>query len=352
MLESLRQESEKLARSWMRHDQEALRDYLIADVEDPRLNVSSLISRQFLITALGGGRFQELMDHELRFAVAMNWLLGLTKRASGAEEFQAVRHGFQRGADDAEGIEIPRYLLKIFSALPASLPSLAPDSAPTSEPVPVVPNYLLEVLAQTRWQDGKAQFPAGALDTFQRLWRAILSHEPRPQPAPRVLEAACGSANDYRFLETFGLARLIDYTGFDLCEKNVLNARALFPMARFEVGNVFAIAAPDKSFDYVFAHDLFEHLSLEGLDAAVGELCRVARRGLCLGFFNLDERADHLVRPVEEYHWNTLSVDRLREAFEQRGFSVQVVHVGSFLRWATGCDRTHNENAYSFLLRA
>ena len=95
----------------------------------------------------------------------------------------------------------------------------------------------------------------------------------------RLLEPACGSANDYRYLAAFGIAGLLDYTGFDLCEKNVANARALFPRTRFEVGNVFEIAAADQAFALCFVHDLLEHLSPAGLERAVEELCR---RAVCL----------------------------------------------------------------------
>src|SRR5208283_193351 len=80
------------------------------------------------------------------------------------------------------------------------------------------------------------------------------------------------------------------------------NACALFPDASFAVGNVFEIAAPDKAYDLCFVHDLFEHLSLEGMQAAVKEVCRVTRQGLCVSFFNMDEIRDHQVRPVDDYH--------------------------------------------------
>jgi hypothetical protein len=41
---------------------------------------------------------------------------------------------------------------------------------------------------------------------------------------------------------------------------------------------------------------------------------------------------------------------RLRELFAVCGFTGQVLHIGTFLRRQTGCDQTHNPNAYSFLL--
>jgi SAM-dependent methyltransferase len=171
-------------------------------------------------------------------------------------------------------------------------------------------------------------------------------------PSPTVLEAACGSANDYRRLDSCGIAPLIDYSGFDLCEKNIANARALFPKARFQTGNVFSIDAVEKSFDLLFLHDLLEHLSVQGIEVAVREVCRVTRQAMCVGFFQMHEFPEHRVRPFEDYHWNTLSMERMRNLFRQQGFEAQVIHVSTFLRQQWGCDYTHNPNAYTFILRA
>jgi hypothetical protein len=113
---------------------------------------------------------------------------------------------------------------------------------------------------------------------------------------------------------------------------------------------VFDIAAPEQAFDLCVVHDLFEHLSLAGLRTAVKELCRVTRRAICVGFFQMDEMPEHRVRQVDEYHLNTLSMARTRELFADHGFAAQVIHIGSFLRESTGCTATHNPNAYTFLL--
>lgn len=339
MTPSLQQETEKLARSWMRHEQAELRNYLVADVEDPRLNVQSVMTRQFLITALCGDKFKRLMDEELRFAVAMNWLLDLTKRLSCAEEYASVLHALKHHADDAEGIEVPADIARTWASLPVDV-----DGVP-------VPNYIADFLGAASASQAASTVLGRVSGTMISLWQQVLSRESIPHPTPSVLEAACGSANDYRFLHDCGLGRLVDYTGFDLCEKNVANARAMFPQTRFEVGNVFALSAGDRSCDYLIAHDLFEHLSPEALEAAISETCRVVRRGMCLGFFKMEEIPEHVIRPVEDYHWNTLSVTRVKESFGRHGFDTQAVHIGSFVRWATGSRRTHNENAYTFLLQ-
>ena len=141
----------------------------------------------------------------------------------------------------------------------------------------------------------------------------------------------------------------MNYTGFDLCEKNVANARALFPQARFEAGNVFEIAASDQSFELCFVHDLLEHFSPAGLERAVAELCRVTRHGVCAHFFQMDEMPEHIVRPVGDYHLNTLSLAKTEALFGPHGFTVQPLHIGSYLLQRVGCHEMHNANAYTFL---
>ncbi len=343
MQEALREESQKLARSWMQHDEAHLRDYLVADVEDPRLNLQSIFSRHFLIHALGGQSFGALMEEEYRFAGVMNWLLGWLRQIGDPEEVELVAHALRCGADNAEGIAIPRFVLQAFSVLPMRVADLE------------VPNYISSFLAGAALAHVKPVLDSLGADSFQQLWNQLLRNHPggnaSSQLPATVLEPACGSANDYRFLASYGIARWLDYTGIDLCPKNVQNAHALFPDVRFKLGNVFEIDAPAKAFDWLFVHDLFEHLSPAGLDVAVAEVCRVTSRGLCLGFFNMDEVPEHIVQPFEDYHWSVLSMARMKEQFASYGFATQVLHAGSFLRQRVGCDFTHNPNAYTFLLR-
>ena len=332
----------------MQHDAGMLRDYLVAGVEDPRINLQSILSRHFLARALTGDRLGVLMEQECRFAAAMNWLTGQTAKLHEAEELELMLYALRRGADNAEGIEIPGFIVQIFAALPTAAGSLT------------ILNYVESFLLGTQMRSGRANLHEPSLDTFRDLWHQALAPDASPHQLSTLnsinsqllslLEPACGSANDYRFLDRYGLARLVRYTGFDLCAKNIENARALFPDVPFAVGNVFEIAAPDKAYDLCIIHDLFEHLSPEAMQAAVREVCRVTHQGLCIGFFNMDEIHDHQVRPVDDYHWNLLSMARMRELFAACGFAARVVHIGTFLRHQVGCELTHNPNAYTFLL--
>jgi SAM-dependent methyltransferase len=363
---NLKEESEKLARSWMRHDAAMLRDYLVASVEDPRLNLQSILTRHFLIRALAGEEFEELMREECRFAATINWLTAILGRTADAEDCGTMLYALRRGADNAEGQKIPRFIVGLFQSLPLAAKGVT------------IPNYIESFLAGVEVEDGQSKAREPTLDTFRVIWaRALTKESPSVYAECReraenadagvspegfhgfhavrpitVLEPACGSANDYRFFHSYGLAKWLDYTGFDLCAKNIANARALFPVVRFVEGNVFEIAAPKKAFDHCIVHDLFEHLSPGGLQTAVAEICRVTRRGICAGFFSMDELQEHVVRPVDEYHWNTLSMARMKELFAGHEFEAQVLHIGTFLRQGTGCHYTHNPNAYTFLLRA
>ena len=120
MHDLLKAETEKLTRSWSQYDAPFLQDYLVADVEDPRINVQSILSRHFLLGTLLGEKIQPLLAEELRFAAAMNWLIELNKRAGDTEELGAVLYALKRGADNAEGTEIPHFMVQTFASLPTS----------------------------------------------------------------------------------------------------------------------------------------------------------------------------------------------------------------------------------------
>ena len=117
MKDRFKLETERLAKSWMRHDRRTLRDYLVQDVEDPRINVQSILTRHFLIERLFGNRFDPLAQHELRFALVVNWLLGLLKKSVRAGQLHAVLDALLAGEDEAEGVEIPLYISETFALL-------------------------------------------------------------------------------------------------------------------------------------------------------------------------------------------------------------------------------------------
>lgn len=332
--ERWRLETEALTRSWMQHDKAMLETYLVAGVEDPRLNVQSILTRHWLTTLLFGNRFAELQYEELRFATVLNWLLPLLSRKPVPEQITALLLALRQGADNAEGDEIPPHVVKAFQALPRVADNVG------------IPNYVDEAL--TKYLSADACVDA-VKNVFQDRWASVLAQEKAPTVS--VVEPGCGSANEYRFLKSFGLAKFLDYTGFDLCAKNIQNGCEMFSETRFIVGNVLQIDAEDDRYDYCFVHDLLEHLSLPAMEQAISEMCRVTRHGICVNFFQMAEMPDHVVRPVRDYHINLLSTEKVRRSFETAGGIVEVIHIEAFLRMCLHCASTHNPDAYTFLIR-
>ena len=330
MEERFKLETERLARSWMQYDRATLRDYLVEDVEDPRINIQSVLTRHFLIKRLCGGQFEYLMEQELRFGLVMNWLLRLLKKSVRAGQLQAVLDALLTGEDNAEGLEIPSYISETFATLR-------------------LPNYICDLLNWTPIETTDAPIPEYLMSTFQTIWDEVLADERSERIS--VLEPACGSANDYRFIEAFGIARLIEYAGFDLCEKNISNAKQMFPEAHFKVDNVLEISFEDKMFDCCFVHDLFEHLSIEAMEVAIAEICRVTKKDLCVGFFNMYKGNEHIIKIIDDYHWNNLSMSKTKVIFQRHASAVEVIHIDKFLSSKFGCSDTHNKGAYTFVIR-
>lgn len=325
----LKQETRRLRRSWDRHDAAALCGYLVRDVEDPRINIQSILCRHFIIRHLFGRRFAYLEEQEIRFGLVMNWLLRWVKHGVRIHQFQSVLIALLDGADHSEDIEIPRYVSDTFTGLSQ-------------------PNYFFGAL---NWypEEGVGGLPEYLVNTFEKIWSEVLSS--RCAKTLSVLEPACGSANDYRFFESFGISRFLHYRGIDLCGKNIANALRMFPDIRFQVGNAMEIAADDASMDLCIVQDLFEHLSVEAMETAILEIGRVTRNEIRAGFFNMADQNEHTVHSAGDYHWNTLSVSRTRECFKRFASHVETISIDACLQAHYHCGDTHNKGAYFFIAK-
>jgi ubiquinone/menaquinone biosynthesis C-methylase UbiE len=184
---------------------------------------------------------------------------------------------------------------------------------------------------------------ADRVATFADRWREALADRSATRLA--VLELACGSANDYRAFAEYGIGEHIAYLGVDLTPKNIANARRRFPGVGFEVGDITALDAADRSFDYVVAFDIFEHLSPESMERAIDEATRVARRGLALTFFNMTDIAAHEITPKGIYHWNTLSRSAMEERLRPAFPVIETIGVADWLAAEHGYQHSYNRQA-------
>ena len=322
----LQKENTALARCWDGLSAEHLRAYLVSDVEDPRINAQSILSRALIADTLWPGELGVLIDEELRFGAVLTWVLLQLKDGAPRDRLLSV---IEEGAAfvPAAVVETSRWLRQ--------------DTCPLHD-------YLTEAVLSYNPDTPSELLAPAALDTFRGLWRGELAE--RTSPGFTLLEPACGSANDYRFIAGCGFSKFVQYTGFDITTKNIRNARRDYPGVRFFVGSVFDIAAQDGAFDYVMVHDLFEHLSPAGLEAALAEVMRVTGREAWLHFFNLGEEGEHVIHAVEGYHWNLLSEARVVESLGHHAASIDVVRIPDLLKEKFGIERHYNRESATLIV--
>ena len=314
--------------SWDRYPQEHLDTYLVADLEDPRINCQSILSRALIADSLWPNAFTDLIDAELRFGAVLSWVLGrLHQGLSRVDLWASIEN------DKADAC--PQVISETYQWLQS-------DECP-------IPDYMSSALERGHPDHPEQLLSEGALNTFSDLWKMTLSG--RHAETVRVLEPACGSANDYRFVEKCGLAEFIRYTGIDISSKNIANANARYPAIDFRVASILDAGFEDSSFDFVFVHDLFEHLSPEALNTALTEVMRLTRSQAWLHFFNVKACKNHGVQPVERYHWNALSLDRLVHSLSALGGHVETLSISSFLANKFGECTHHNSGAVTLLVK-
>ena len=284
-------EESKLKQSWAAYSPETLDAYLVSGYQNPRINPQSIIARHFFVRQLFGSEFDDLMQEELRFCVESNEAL----RQRAAE--MGVTMGVFTNPDKRAAVE-----------------------------------RVCAVIADRE-------------QIFERRWREALAAK-SAEPIS-VLELACGSANDYRSLASYGIARFLDYTGVDLNDKNIANAKARFASVDFEVGSILDLPYDDRSFDYVLAFDIFEHLSLPAMEQAMSEAVRLARRGLVFAFFIMTDAQEHNQRLKRSYHWNELSASKIEEMLRAEFPHTQSRHIPTFLKQNFDYGHYYNKKAYT-----
>jgi ubiquinone/menaquinone biosynthesis C-methylase UbiE len=286
-------EQGKLKRSWAKIPQDVLADYLVVGYQNPHINAQSILARHFLVRKLFGSEFDELMREELEFCVETN--AAIRKRAA---ELGVTMGQFTDPEKRAAVAEVCKVI-------------------------------------------------ADREDSFEKRWAKELAG--RDAEPLRVLEFACGSANDYRYFDSYGLGPYLDYTGIDLNDDNIANARKRFPGVGFEVGSILDLPQEDNSVDYVLAFDIFEHLSIEAMEQAMSEAMRVAKKGIVVAFFIMVDIPEHNVRPKGTYHWNELSATQIRKLVAPKFPSIRLEHIPTFLKQEYGAQHSYNKKAWTLI---
>jgi SAM-dependent methyltransferase len=275
---------------------ERLQGYLVGGYQNPTINLQSILARHTIVSEIDGDKHDALMEEELRWAVEKH------RRLRIRQQELMVEHG------------MPWPELKRSKVWRAAYKQTLGD----------------DTVFATRWSEALREEPGRRLS---------------------VVEAACGSANDYRYFDAYGIAPLVAYTGFDLTEHNIANARRMFPGVDFQLGDVQDIQAEDASYDWAIAHDLLEHLSPTAFTRAIDELCRVSRRGVLISFFSMSDAPEHEIKIQRTYHRNRLSRQRTEERFAAHCSQIEWLHIRSMLKERYDFNSYYNLHAWTMIAR-
>jgi ubiquinone/menaquinone biosynthesis C-methylase UbiE len=320
-------EERNLKSSWDCCPSEYLDRYLVSGVQDPRINGQSILTRALLADALYPGRFDARIAEELRFGAVLTWILQQLEKG-------VTRYELLDAIESDRPAHVPEFICKTYAWL--------------QDKACPIPDYITAALSCLDYDLPRHCLSDLALDTFMAIWSEQLSQT--PAAAISVLEVACGSANDHRFLHKSGLVRCLSYTGIDITAGNIANARRHYPNADFRAQSILTTELPDSSYDYLFCHDLIEHLSLVAMERALGEMFRIAQNEVILHFFNGKWAGDHEVVPVRRYYRNRVSMEKVTTFFERLGARVTCLEMAQWFQEKIGSPGYHNPNAFSMIV--
>lgn len=315
-------EGKRLGAHWDRIGPTELNRYLIQEVEHPAYNPQSILIRAFLIDRLFPAEGDAIVEEELYFSACACFAL-LGQREGW---FPALYRKLKQGCDD--------------DGLPAFLRGESRERfGPAFD--------LMELYSEIAicLSVGFDDFSS----PFEKTWRTFLGG--RRSEGCEVLELGCGSANDYRFLEQFGVAEFLEYRGIDVSSSNVRNAASRFPKVTFTLDDVCDLDAKDKTVDVAFAFDLYEHLSPSSISTALSESLRITRDELWISLFNAEHIAHHEIRPEGDYHWNLLSIPELAAEIETEGFEAESISIAQELEGRFEGYRHYNTEAHILIAR-
>jgi len=158
-----------------------------------------------------------------------------------------------------------------------------------------------------------------------RLFKAVEQLGPSPIT---ILEIGCGSANEYEGFVATGIAQNLIYTGIDISERNIDNARRRYPEVDFKVGDILTDDFDERSYDVVLMKDVLEHMSLQACHFCLDRAISISRFIVLIAFFNEDAMAtEHTIQPLRLYHWNRYSRCRLLEHLSSPRLQIEIDEV-------------------------
>ncbi|MBI2546684.1 class I SAM-dependent methyltransferase [Candidatus Woesearchaeota archaeon] len=143
-----------------------------------------------------------------------------------------------------------------------------------------------------------------------------------------ILDLGCGPGRDAKIFSDKGLK----VVGVDLSKNMILAAKKNAPRARFKVMDLTDLKLRDKSFDGIWAHMSFLHLSKKDLLMALKEAYRVLKRGGIL-YLSVKQGSGQKFLPDSRYKenikkfWVFYQKDEIEQMLVKSGFRIMQSYV-------------------------
>jgi ubiquinone/menaquinone biosynthesis C-methylase UbiE len=101
--------------------------------------------------------------------------------------------------------------------------------------------------------------------------KELIKKEIAPDSGLELLDAPCGTGT------LFDICRPCNYTGVDIDENRVLEAKKRYAAGNFFVSDASKLSFPEKKFDLILAAGLFHHVDDECAAKILSEFSRVLK---------------------------------------------------------------------------
>ncbi len=150
-----------------------------------------------------------------------------------------------------------------------------------------------------------------------RFWGELFDKFKEFLPQGNVLEIGSGGGRDARELISMGY----EYTGTDISEGLLTNARSMLPNAKFLKMSVYNLKFPKNTFDGFWASAILLHIPKDRINDALNKIRSVLKQG-GVGFISLKEGQGEKVETETQRLFTYYQSGEFKEILVNIGFKV------------------------------
>ncbi|MEI6053777.1 MAG: methyltransferase domain-containing protein [Candidatus Saccharibacteria bacterium] len=138
-------------------------------------------------------------------------------------------------------------------------------------------------------------------------------------PNGKILDLGCGTGRDASLF----LAENYDYTGIDLSDGMIDEAKKLFPAGKFEAMDLCDLKFNDQSFDGIWSFAAYLHIPKKDISDAIKEANRVLKLG-GIGYITIKKGnfESYLGEGGSKRYWAFYGKNQFAKILQDNGFEI------------------------------